>query len=467
MHHFASKSSFFSFLGDSRLARRVFVLVVGLWTSLTLSSCGGSKGNGAPSGLKDRVLVSQGVSSTVLFGGLVIVNGFNDTLTGIPPLSGGSAPGLMAISPSRNIVAAFDSGSNSVFAVNTTTERSLGQVQLPKPTSSIVVPTANPVGYAAVPAATVQGFPILGAVEAMDLTGSITTTIAVNNAQTVVSNQDGSQLLVFNSSNQNASNSITVLTPARALPGVDLSCYNPNNPPPNAVCAIVSGFDAPVFAILNGSTAYVLNCGAECGGTQASVQALDLSTPIPTLIGQPIKVNGATFGFLSGTKLYVSGKGTPTGPLCASLPSSAKTQATYCGTLDIVDLTTMTDLSINNPIAIPDGYHNHMDLSINGQLFVGSQGCQNIGDVNNPNGEVRGCLAIYNTNTGALVIPPDNGDVGGLQSFTSREVEYVAEGGNLRVYDTTRDILLINKFLPLGTITVVGYVGDVKAIDFF
>ena len=55
----------------------------------------------------------------------------------------------------------------------------------------------------------------------------------------------------------------------------------------------------------------------------------------------------------------------------------------------------------------------------------------------------------------------------GLQSFTSREIEYVAEGGSLRVYDTTRDILLINDYVPEGTINIVGYVGDVKAIDFF
>ncbi len=43
----------------------------------------------------------------------------------------------------------------------------------------------------------------------------------------------------------------------------------------------------------------------------------------------------------------------------------------------------------------------------------------------------------------------------------------MAEGGALRVYDTTKDILLINSFVPQGTINIVGYVGDVKAIDFF
>lgn len=471
MHDFALKSSFFMLLGACRLTKRILGAVVLLSAGLILVSCSNYNGSGTPSGLKNRVLVSQGVTSTFLFGGLVTVNGFNDTLTSVPELSAGSNPGLMAISPARNIVAAFDANSisNTVFASDTTKETSLGSVRLPGPTSSISVPTSSPIGYAAVPTATVPGFPVLGAVEVMNLSvGGITTTIAVGNAQTVISNADGSQLLVFS----NDSNVITLLTPARALPGVDLSCVSITNPPPNAVCSFITGFDRPVFAIVNGTTAYVLNCGAECGGTQASVQVVDLSKTTPVLVGTPVPVNGATYAFLSGTNLYVAGKGTSNGPLCSSLtnPINPQTAATFCGTLDIVDLTTMTDPFFGNAaleIAIPDGTHNHMDMSINGHLFVGSSGCQDIGNVNNPVGEVRGCLAIYNTNNGTLVIPPDNGDVNGLQSFTSRQVEYVAEGGFLRVYDTTKDILLIDDFLPLGTIDVVGYVGDVKAIDFF
>jgi len=69
--------------------------------------------------------------------------------------------------------------------------------------------------------------------------------------------------------------------------------------------------------------------------------------------------------------------------------------------------------------------------------------------------------------TGAVVIPPDNGDVTGLQRFTSRYVEYVAEGGNLRVYDTTIDSLLLNQFVTTGSILITGQIVDVKAVDFF
>jgi hypothetical protein len=122
---------------------------------------------------------------------------------------------------------------------------------------------------------------------------------------------------------------------------------------------------------------------------------------------------------------------------------------------------------VTNSAVITDGYHDRMDLSNNGQVFIGSRNCTNIGNVNSPSGgEVRGCLSIFKSDNSVL-IPPDNGDVTGLQGFATRSVEYVAEGGSLRVYDTTRDVLLINDFLPQGNINIVGFVGDVKAIDFF
>ena len=442
--------------------KRILVIVVGLWASLILTSCGKSKATSPPSGMPARVLASQGVSSVTNFGSLRYIDGQNDTLARIAPLSAGNSPALMAVSPSRDIAAAFDPVTNSVYAADTRKESTIGRVQLSGLTTSFVIPTSDGIGYAAVPTAFVSGFPYLGGVQEMNFVGQgLTTTIALTNAQTVISNSTGSQLLVFN-----GTNSVYVVAPGTALPIVDLSCYSAT---PNPVCTAVPGFDQPVFAIINGSTAYIFNCGAECGGTQASIQTLDLST---LAVGTPVPVNGATYGFLSGSTLYVAGNGTANGQLCSSMTSSInpKTAATYCGTLDIVDLNTMTDPYFDNlatEIAIPDGYHSQMDLSINGQLYVGSLRCTNIGNVNNPSGEVRGCLAIYNTTKNSLVFPPDNGDVNGLQSFTSRDIEYVAEGGNLRVYDTTRNVLLINDFLPAGTINIVGYVGDVKAIDFF
>src|SRR3984885_9683061 len=439
-------------LGACRLKRSILVLVVGLWASLSFISCGSSSGKKTPpSGLPDRVLASQGVSSTSISGGLVIINAYYDVIPRLPPIGAGNSPGLMAISPTRNVVAAFDESSNAVYGVDTTTEADIGNVHLAGPTSSMVVPTSTPMGYAAVPTATVQGFSFIGAVQEMNFaSGGLTTSIAVTNAQTVISNSSGTQLLVFS----NDSNSVTVLSPGAAVPPVDTSCLTN---PPNAVCTIVPGFDRPVYGIINGNTAYILNCGPQCGGVQASVMVLDL----PTLtITKTIPVDAATWALLNGTTLYVAGT-SPTNHAC----TGQTTAATTCGRLDILDLTSGT---VTGSVVITDGYHWRMDLNADGQLFIGSHTCTNIGNINNPTGgEIRGCLTIYRTTDGSLFFPPDNGDVNALQGFTSRQVEYVAENGNLRVYELPQDILLINDFLPQGNINIVGYVRDLKAIDFF
>lgn len=438
-------------LGACRLKRSILVLMVGLCASLSFISCGSSTKKGPPSGLKNRVLASQGVSSTFSFGSLVFVDGTNDTIARVSPLAAGSSPGLMAMSPSRNIVAAFDSGGNTVYAVDTTKETAIGNVRLSGLTTSMVVPTAAPIGYAAVPSATVNGFSFTGAVQVMNFSGGgLITSIAVPNAQTVIANASGTQLLVFS----NDSNSVTVLSPSVAVPPVDTSCLSN---PPNAVCAIVTGFDRPVYGIINGNTAYILNCGPECGGTQASVTVFDLTSLTPT---KTILVDAATWALLNGSTLYVAGT-SPTNNAC----TGQTTAATTCGRLDIVDLTSGT--VTGTPAVITDGYHDRMDLTNNGQVFIGSRNCTNIGNVNNPNGEVRGCLSIYKTVNGSVLIARDNGDINGLQGFATRSVEYVAEGGALRVYDTTKDILLINNFLPQGNINIIGFIGDVKAIDFF
>lgn len=450
IHHFTTKSLVFMPLGARRLKKCTVAMLVVLCAAASFVACGGKSSTPKVSGLPNRVLASQGVTNPGNFGGLFIINGLNDTLpAGIAPMSAGTNPGLMAVSPTLNIAAAFDSGSNTVYAVDTTKESSIGKVQLPGPTSSFVIPTSNPSGFAAVPTATVNGFAYLGAVVSMNFTTGSSTAIAVNNAQTVVSNSDGSQLLVFSGD----SNSVTVLNPAAAAPPVDTSCYYAT---PNPVCTIVPGFDRPVFAVVKDNTAYILNCGPQCGGTQASVMFFDLAT---LTITKTIPVPAATMALLNATTLYVAGT-----PTTNNACTGQTTAATTCGRLSVIDIVAG---KVTGTAVITDGYHTRMDLNAIGQLFVGSRDCTNIGNVNNPSGEVRGCLSIYRLADGSVLIPPDNGNVDGLQGFTTREIEYVAEGGNLRVYDTTKDILLINDFLPQGSINIVGYVGDVKAIDFF
>jgi hypothetical protein len=409
--------------------------------SFSFVSCAGSYS----STLTTRVLASQSVASPTAAPGLVLIDGQNDTLVR-GGISAGNSPGLMTLTPDRTILLAFDSVTNNVEVVNAARGSLAGSIPLAGPTTSMVALASNS-GYAAVPAAPMIGAPA-GAVEVLNLSGGgITATIGIPSAQTVVSSPDGTHLLVFS----NDSNALTVVFPLLVNTG-------------NPVTATVPGFDRPVYGVFSsdGGTAYILNCGPECaGGTaSASVQALDMTTL--ALVGAPVAVDGATIGWLSGSTLYVAGTST-TNNLC----TGQATAATTCGRLDTVDIGSMT---VTGSAVITNGYHNRIDMSINGQLFIGALTCTNVGNVNNPQGEVRGCLSIYNTTNGAVVIPPDNGDVTGLQSFTSRDVVYVAEGGNLRVYDTLTDSLLVestNNITETGTIIITGYIIDVKAIDFF
>ena len=110
-------------------------------------------------------------------------------------------------------------------------------------------------------------------------------------------------------------------------------------------------------------------------------------------------------------------------------------------------------------IVITDGFHNRMALASNGQLFVGANTCTEIVPVVDGD-EVRGCLSIYDTQTGNVVIPPDNGDVTGIQPIAGRHVVYLAQGGELRIYDTTTDKVQKTQ------IDISGDVIDVKTVDF-
>jgi hypothetical protein len=418
-----------------------FVILV-LTASFFLVSCNGSAHiNTPPSKLTERVLASQSASSPTATGGLIIVNGEYDTL-GKGGISAGTSPGLMAIDPQRSTLLAFDSATNKVNVVNTSKETVTGTIQLPGPTISMAVPNPN-VGYAAVPNAPLNGAPNGGVVEMNLTTPAVTAIISVPNAQTVVTNPSGTQLLVFS----NDSDAVTMVYP----PALNESA---------TLTLTVPGFDRPVNAALSedGSTAYILNCGAECGGTQASVQVLNLTTTPPTL-GASVPVDGATIAFLHGPLLWVAGN-SPTNNACTGQTTAAKT----CGRVDIVNINSMT---VTGSLPITDGYHDRIDFGLGGQLFIGSYACTNIGNVNNVQGEVRGCLSIYNAVNNTVVIPPDNGDVTGLQSFTTRYVVYVAEGGNLRVYSTTSDSLLITDYIRTGQIVITGIITDLKAIDFF
>jgi hypothetical protein len=221
----------------------------------------------------------------------------------------------------------------------------------------------------------------------------------------------------------------------------------------------IAGFDRPVWGIFaNNTTAYVMDCGAQCGGTAAGVSVLDVGAASPVSTSP---VAAATYGLLNGSTLYVAGSPSPNPP-GTNTCTGTKTAATTCGRLSVIDTGSMT---VTGSAVITDGYHDRMQISQNGQLYIGSHSCTNI---NIPGGEVRGCLSIFNTNSPGVVIPPSSGDVTGIQQISGRDVVYVVQNAGLAIYDTDTNQLQVTPGDTLnnnGQVDIVGQLYDVKLVD--
>ena len=444
--------------------RRALILLQFLSASLLLLSCGNSSNNTAPKATS-RALVSQDVSAGNIIAGLQVIDADRDLRVLQGAIFAGNAPGMMVVTPNRNLTLVFSPSGNNLALVSNSGETAAANVTLPGFTESFVVSPDSQIAYAAVPTAPLVG-QSPGAIELVNLSsgainsqifcppGLQATPVCVEGNVPVTYNLPYHFLSIGNSGNRllafsDNSDMVAVVTPA------NIGTTNP-------VISFVGGFDRPVAAFFNSSdtTAFIVNCGAECGGTQASVQTLDL-TQTPPVAGPPSAVPAATVAVVSGATMYLAG--TPI-PDPDPLPCTGQTTAaTSCGLLTVFDLTSMNVIN-TAPIVITDGYHNRMALGANGRLFIGAHNCTEFPPSVPPQSgeEVRGCLSIYNAQTGAVVIPPDSGDVTGIQPIAGRTVVYVVQGGELRIYDTATDQLIANK----KQIDIGGQAVDVKTIDF-
>jgi hypothetical protein len=449
-----------------------------LLASLRSLSCGGysspSSGGGV-TGPKYRAFVTNNVSSGSGAAGVYIVDAATDVRAIASPISVGNTPGMMVLTPNRAQTLVF-SGNGTQFSdnqfsiVNNTSDAVAAHLTLPGKTESFVVSPDSSTAYVAVPTAPVVG-QSPGIVDAISLSsGSVTGQVAVASVHHLSIDNSGNRILGFSDN----SNAVAVITPS------SIGTANP-------IVTFVPGFDHPVSAFFSSddSIAYVLNCGAECGGQQASIQQLSLtdntlvSSAVPICTPDKTQCAGTVF-LASGSTMYIAG--TPFSPgggpslLCST--GTTTTQATYCGLLTIFDLSTMS-VTNSAPIVITDGYHDRMALADNGQLFIGGRTCTEISTT-----ETRGCLSIYNTlpattvgsvPPGGVLVPPENGDVTGIQPIAKRTVVYVIQGqgvslgGSLFIYDATTDALENNPNDPNNPGHINGLVGnffDVKTIDF-
>jgi hypothetical protein len=442
------------------LKRALFLLSLFLLfaASLMLPSCSSSASSpsATTSGIKNRAFFTENVTAGIISAGIYIVDAQNDSRPTASVIGAGNAPGLMVLTPNRTQTLVFSPDEDQFTVIaNASESAAANHLTLPGFTESFVVSPDSSTAYAAVPTAAVVG-QSPGAVKVIAI-ASVTFAgeVDIPSVRYLSISNTGNRILAFSDN----SDSVAVITPSNIGTSTGAVTY-------------VGGFDRPVAAFFSSddSTAYVVNCGAECGGTTASVQQLNLAD---NTLGSNVDVCApgttqcaSTVGLMNGTTLYLAG--TPFSGGVASQPCPAgTTQATACGLLSIVDLSSMT-VTNSAPIIITDGYHNHMALGANGQLFIGARTCTEINAVN-PGDEVRGCLSIYNTQTGAVVIPPANGNVTGIQPIANRSVVYVVQNGALEIYDTTTDALKFNPNNPNdpGHITnLVGQFVDVKTVDF-
>jgi len=473
-------------VGVPGLKRALILLFFLLPASVVCLSCGNSTSSGSTqtSGLKYRAFVTNNVSAGTLAAGVYIVDAQNDVRAraGAAAISAGNNPGMMVVTPNHALTLVFSgtgtqASDNQLTVISNASESAAGHVTLPGLTESFVVSPDSSTAYVAVPTAQVTG-QSPGIVEVIALgSGAVTGQAEVPAVHYLSIDNGGDRILGFSDN----SDFVSVITPSQIGIG-------------NAVTPIGGPgvFDRPVAAFFSSddSTAYVLSCGAECGGTQASVQQFNLLTntlvasvpacvPVPgsnpttcssLAAGSVALVNGSTM-YVAGTPPYVGG--------LPQQPCTGETTASQsCGLLTIVNLSTMAVVN-TAPIIITDGYHNRIALGANGQLFIGSHTCTEIVEpVPPPAGaEVRGCLSIYNTLStpvgsapaGGVLIPPANGDVTGIQAIATRDVVYVVQGGSLGIYDATIDAFEYNPNDPNNPGQINNLVGqfiDVKTVDF-
>ena len=399
----------------------LFILVPTLITVLMIAACGNtSNPNAMTSGVKNRAFISNMYS-----GSLQIVNTQNDT-TGFTAQTTNSAgqvlPGqpvtitvsqssitFEAIGPNRAQTLVYNPPSRTLSVITNSSETVDHTLPLAGATSMAIFSADSSTVYVPEPSAILTAGDTPGAVQAWSSAGANTANFPVVGANSVALSPNGQFLLVFS----NNSDSLVIID-TTASP---------------VTYTTVSGFARPVNAFFtsgNSTTAYVINCGPECGSTgPASVAELNISTHS---IVKTVTVGGASVGFLNGTTLSVAGSPVPPG---------------NTSTYDAVNISSMTRITANS-VAIGDGFHTTMALAPNNKLYIGASSCLNT---------TTGCLSVVDvsSNTADPPLPP-RGAITSLLAISNRNVMYTIEGGVLHIYNTTNDTLQPTQITFIGAL---------------
>ena len=390
--------NFMSFYRNS--SWRLLTCLMALVSLSFCLSCGNNNYNGygyaspsSTSGYKHRILVSNSY-----VGSLLIINAVNNFLYG-RPITVSPQPQYLALSHDGKFTLSYSNSADTLYYFDNSQEQVTGNnISLSGDVESLGILSNNTTAITASRNAPVNGG-ANGVIYFLDLTNRvISQAIAVPLVRRVVLDSGGNTVLAFADNTNYVYLVNTTANTATAIPD------------PNGV------LDRPVNAVFSsdGSTAYILSCGAECGGTQAKVTTYNVGS---NSFGNSVDVSGATAGVLdSSGNLWVAGSPNGVGYLQSISTSS---------------------LTPSAPVAITNGYHNLLTVSDDNRLYVGAKTCSNIADqIGNP---IQGCLSIYNMSSGNVVKAAMTGDVTGLQADIGQHQVFATQGGYLVIYNTTND----------------------------
>jgi hypothetical protein len=269
-------------------------------------------------------------------------------------------------------------------------------------------------------------------------------------------------------------------------------------------------FDRPIKAVFStdGGTAYVINCGPECGGTKASITPLPVS-PMIFLLGQasgtlPTATNtpNAQCGSVNlstgctpipggASNALVTTRGSSNVPAAdQNIPTmyvvgqEQMTDGYWGGHLTVVNLPSgsSTAITASNPISISDGAPGALSRMVEADdttLWIGMSKCTNGERYNN--GLSYGCLTMVNTDAVATDLPPSGnqlslanavnllpyiGDATGITGVLGLHKIYTAEGGQVYIYSTVDGSAIDNSYVSVtGTAYDVAYMDALTDAD--
>jgi hypothetical protein len=441
------------FPGLQRTLSTLAVFTAAAWL-LSCSNYNSRSRRGTTSGLRFRAFVSNPVHPNIGGGGvpaLDIVDASRDLLSpygvSLSTLSANVADaGMMALSPNHDRTLVMSPRDSKLAVVDNVKETVVGAFALPGPSESFFISSDNNTLFVAIPSAPVSG-QAPGMVEKISSSGgTVDATISIPGAHYLVQSPSGNQILVF-SDNIDA---VVLITPGLIGVAGQPTTISQCSATQVVACILPASFNRPVGAIFDpsGATAYVINCGPECGGTTAGIMAIDMTNTgnAGSLLLGTVTLNASTTALLQGTTLYVAGTQPGSGGFLSVL--------NLAGGLGSVNCASGTSSNCQ-VFGIDDGYHTAIQMGANGRLFVGSKACSSV------------CLTIFDTVKAQLVPTPTNspaGDVTGIAPIPNRNMVYVCQGTLLRVYDTTTDQLA--QIQPDGQPNLAGEAVDVKVIDF-